>query len=293
MSVIQYIDRKSNEVLEEKTPGKGMLRWLYQKPFGKLMLKALVKRKFISSIAGRYMNTRVSARQVAKFVREHNIDLQKYVLSNIADYKTFNQFFYRKIKDAERPIGEHVVSPADGKVLAFQSIESVSQFFVKGTAFTIDSFLNDKQLAEKYADGAMAIIRLAPADYHRFHFPADGVISESEVIKGHYYSVSPLALNKSLEIFCQNQREYSMLKTDSYGDVLYSEVGATMVGSIIQTYQPDTEITKGAEKGYFAFGGSTIVLLFEKDKVQFDADLLANTQKGLETTICMGEQIAR
>jgi phosphatidylserine decarboxylase len=148
-------------------------------------------------------------------------------------------------------------------------------------------------LAKKYKDGAMAIVRLAPADYHRFHFPASGKVSASKAINGHYFSVSPLALQRSLKIFCENYREYCILESPTFGDILISDVGATMVGSIIQTYKANSEIEKGDEKGYFAFGGSTLVLLFEKGKADFDADLTSNTKKGFETTIRMGEQIAK
>ncbi|HYQ56234.1 MAG TPA: phosphatidylserine decarboxylase, partial [Draconibacterium sp.] len=140
--------------------------------------------------------------------------------------------------------------------------------------------------------GEMAIVRLAPPDYHRFHFPASGTASKSIKINGHYFSVSPLALQKSLEIFCENKREYCTLSTEEYGDILIVDVGATMVGSIIQTYEANTQVKKGDEKGYFAFGGSTLVLLFEKGKITFDADLVENTKKGMETTVKVGENIA-
>lgn len=292
MDLIQYIDRNSKAVLEENIPGKGWLRWLYHKPLGKLSLNAIVKRKLISSLAGWYMNQPSSAKQIHKFVEEHGVDMSEYLQSEISDYTTFNEFFYRKLNVDKRPVGNDVVSPADGKILAFQNLGDVRSFFVKGQEFTLESFLNDALLAKNYSDGAMAIIRLAPADYHRFHFPVNGEVSESKQVKGCYYSVSPMALNKSLDIFCQNKREYSIIKSEK-GNVLYCEVGATMVGSIIQTYRPNSVIEKGQEKGYFAFGGSTIVLLFAKNKIIFDADLLANTANGYETSIRMGESIAK
>ena len=138
----------------------------------------------------------------------------------------------------------------------------------------------------------MAIIRLAPADYHRYHFPASGIASASVPVKGHYFSVSPLALKGSLKILCENYREFCTLSTADYGDILITDVGATMVGSITQTYKAETEVKKGDEKGYFSFGGSTLVLLFEKDKVVFDKDLILNTKNRFETSVKMGENIA-
>jgi phosphatidylserine decarboxylase len=292
METIKYIDRASGETRNEKVPGEGMLKWLYSSATGKVALHLLVKRKMVSELGGWYMNSKLSAKRIPAFVKEHHINLEECQINDVSDFPTFNQFFCRKLKKEARPIGENIVSPADGKILAFQSINDVSSFFVKGSEFTLHSFLQDDKLANKYSGGSMAIFRLAPADYHRFHFPASGIVSASKAIKGHYFSVSPFALQSSLKIFCENYREYCIQETSEYGDILISDVGATMVGSIIQTYQANTEIKKGDEKGYFAFGGSTLVLLFEKGKVTFDEDLISNTKNGLETYIRMGENIA-
>ncbi len=292
MEPIFFKNRRNNEIEEEYVPSGKILSWFYNKPLGKVSLHLLMKRKLVSSLGGWYMNSRLSKGLISKFIERNKIDLSIYQIKDSSAYKNFNDFFYRKIEISKRPVGDAFVSPADGKILAFQSMRDVASFFIKGSQFTISSFLKNDQLAKRYADGAMMIVRLAPADYHRFHFPADGVISASKLIKGKYFSVSPLALRKSLQIFCQNTRVYSTLQTEDYGDVIISEVGASMVGSIFQTYQPNTNIKKGSEKGYFAFGGSTIVLFFEKDKIKIDQDLLDNTRSGLETTVHMGENIA-
>ncbi|HPF51399.1 MAG TPA: phosphatidylserine decarboxylase [Draconibacterium sp.] len=288
MDMIKYIDRKSGEIHTENVPNQGMLNWLYGAGSGKLALHLLFKRKLVSSMGGWYMNTQQSAKRIPGFIAEHNIDITEF--QDADTFKTFNQFFYRKLKANVRPIGEHLVSPADGKILVFPTLNDVQTFFIKGSEFTLERFLQNPELTKKYSDGSMAIVRLAPPDYHRYHFPASGIASESTKINGYYYSVSPLALRGSLEIFCENKREYSTLATKEYGDILIMDVGATMVGSIFQTYSPGL-VKKGDEKGYFAFGGSTLVLLFEKGKIRFDKDLLTNTQKGMETTIHMGEDI--
>jgi len=293
METINYIDRASGETKTEIVPSEGLLKWLYSSASGKVALQILFKRKVISSFGGWYMDRKFSARRIPAFVKEHNINLTECQISNVSDFPTFNQFFYRKLKPKARPIGKDLVSPADGKILAFQSINDVSKFFVKASEFTLESFLQTKKLADTYKGGAMAIIRLAPADYHRFHFPASGKVSVSTPINGHYFSVSPLALQSSLKIFCENYREYCIQETEGYGNILISDVGATMVGSIIQTYPANTSVNKGDEKGYFAFGGSTLVLLIEKGRITFDEDLLSNTKNGLETYIKMGENIAK
>ena len=130
------------------------------------------------------MDSRWSARRIKKFVTLHDINLNECLVSDPNEFNTFNEFFSRKLKDGVRPLGEHVVSPADGKILAFQSFKDVSSFFVKGVSFTLKTFLQNEQRTKKYHNGAMAIIRLAPADYHRYHFPASGLALESVPVKG-------------------------------------------------------------------------------------------------------------
>lgn len=292
METIKYIERTSGELKTENVPSAGMLKWLYSSATGKAAMHLLFKRKIVSAFGGWYMNTSFSARRIEDFVNEHQIDKKEFETEELSKYKSFNDFFYRKLKPEARKIDDHIVSPADGKILVFPTLNDVATFFVKGSEFTLQEFLNDKTLADKYKNGAMAIVRLAPPDYHRYHFPASGTASGSVKIEGHYFSVSPLALQKSLKIFCENKREYSTLSTEDYGDILIVDVGATMVGSIIQTYQANTKVNKGDEKGYFAFGGSTLVLLFEERKISFDDDLIENTKKGMETTVKVGEKIA-
>jgi len=292
MKSISYIERASGETKTENVPAEGMLKWLYHSVPGKIALHLLIKRKIISSLGGWYMNSRLSTKRIQNFVEQHGINLDEYQISDPSQFKTFNHFFCRKLKEGVRSFGKNIVSPADGKILVFQSLKDIASFFVKGLEFKLDSFLQSKKLIKKFENGAMAIIRLAPADYHRYHFPASGTASESVKIKGYYFSVSPLALKDNLKIFCENKREYCILKTKKYGEILIMDVGATMVGGITQTYKSNSEIKKGDEKGYFSFGGSTLVLFFEKDKVIFDADLVSNTKSGMETTVRMGENIA-
>jgi len=267
METIKYIERASGEIKTENVPSTGMLKWLYSSATGKAALNLLVKRKIVSVVGGWYMDSRLSAKRIPEFVNEHHINLNECEISAIQQYKTFNTFFYRKLKQDSRPMEEGVVSPADGKILAFQSMNDIPSFFIKGAEFNLQTFLGDESRAQKYKTGAMAIVRLAPADYHRYHFPASGLASESFKINGHYYSVSPLALRGSLEIFCENKREHCTLSTEEFGDILIVDVGATMVGSIIQTYQPNSNVNKGDEKGYFAFGGSTLVVRRRKNNL--------------------------
>lgn len=287
---IKYLERKTNKELLEKVPGEGFLKFLYHNPFGKLPLELLVKRKILSSIYGKFMDRKSSTKNIEAFVKDNNIDLSESQ-KQLNDFTSFNDFFYRKLKEGSRTIEDGVVSPADGKIITFENVSQWDTFFVKGSEFDLKKYLGDENLYEKYKDGSMALIRLAPADYHRFHFPLGGEISSSTLIDGFYYSVSPFAIKDNFRIFCENKRELSILKNKTYGDVLISEIGATMVGGIEQTYTPDSKVEKGDEKGYFTFGGSSVLILFEKGKIKFNKDLLENTKNQFETKIFMGEQI--
>lgn len=291
---INYIERKNNELKTEKPPGEGFLKFLYYNPLGKLPLNLVVRKKFLTDFYGKKMSEASSKERIKPFVQENAINMEESK-KGIEDFTSFNDFFIRELKEGAREIDKNpevLVSPADGKILVFNNLKETTKFFLKGDEFTIEEFLMDKDEAKKFHDGIIVIIRLAPVDYHRFHFPAAGEIGESKLIDGYYYSVSPYAIKKNFRVYCENKREVSILKTENFGDIVLSEIGATMVGGIKQTYKKGT-VKKGDEKGYFFFGGSSCVLLFEKDRVQFDEDILENSKKGLETKVYMGERIGK
>jgi phosphatidylserine decarboxylase len=288
---IQYYERESGQIKTEKVAGEKWLVWLYYNPIGEATLWALAKRKLVASIYGNMMDRTSSAKKIHPFIEAFDIDIS---VAQKQEFNNFNDFFTRKLKADARPIDTSstvVVSPADGKILAYADISN-SDFIIKGYRFDVSSFLDNPDLAQKYHDGSLLIIRLAPADYHRFHFPVSGNVSPNKKIDGDYYSVNPFALRKMAEIFCLNKREYTILSNPLFGDVVIVEVGATMVGSIEQTFK-GSYANKGEEKGYFKFGGSTVVLLFKKSTIQIDEDLLIHTAKGYETTVKMGERIGK
>jgi phosphatidylserine decarboxylase len=165
------------------------------------------------------------------------------------------------------------------------------QFSIKGQSFDLAAFLDDTAYAHRFNTGSMVIARLCPTDYHRFHFPCDGRADTPRLINGPLYSVSPLALRRRLSILSENKRVITEIESEQFGTVLYVEIGATAVGTIRQTFRPDSAVQKGQEKGFFQFGGSCIVLLFEENRIAFDADLVANTEKGFETLANFGESL--
>ena len=288
---VRYIDRQTSEIKTEKVAAEAWLKWLYYNPLGEVALQTLVKRKFVSDFYGWLMDTHWSVKKIKPFVKDFNIDLS---IAQKQHFTTFNDFFTRKLKPEARPVNNDsnvVVSPGDGKILAFQNIAN-QDFIIKGYKFDINTFLQNDSLATLYRDGSMLALRLCPTDYHRYHFPIGGTVSPVTRINGELYSVSPIALHSMVDIFLLNKREYIILANRRFGDVIMVEVGATMVGSIVQTYTGN-RVKKGREKGYFKFGGSSIVLLFKKDAITIDSDLLTNTKNGFETQVNMGEEIAK
>jgi phosphatidylserine decarboxylase len=287
---IKYIDRTTGEQKIEKVPGEFWLNWLYNNPIGEMSLEGFVKRKALSEWYGNKMDSPESADKIADFVKDYGIDLNE---AQKQEFTSFNNFFYRKLKADARKIDTDstvLVSPADGKLLAYADV-TYQDFIVKGYKFNLKEYLQDNELANKFEGGSLIIVRLCPTDYHRLHFPFDGIVKQkNKKIEGDLYSVSPIAIKHKVELFCMNKREYTLLSNNVFGDVVYSEVGATMVGSIIQTHE-GKEFKKAEEKGYFKFGGSTIIMLFEKGKLKIDNDLLDNTQKGMETAVLMGMRL--
>ncbi len=292
---ITFYHRAHQRLETEQVYGEGFLRFVYEHPLGALPLHALVKRALFSRWYGRRMDAPASRAKVQPFIAQYGTDV-----SELADapesFATFNDFFYRKLKPGARPIvtgADEIAFPADGRHLVLPDIAACGDFFIKGTRFDLRALLRDDALAERFARGGMLISRLCPVDYHRFHFPFGGVPGQARAVNGPLYSVSPIALRRRPSILWENKREITLLRTPSIGDVLLLEVGATCVGSIVQTYTPDAAVTKGDEKGYFRFGGSCFITIFEPGRVRFADDLVEHSAAGREVYAKMGELAAR
>lgn len=293
MQPIQFFNRHSNKMETEDIYGESFLRWIYSTPLGKLSLHTLVKRHLFSSWYGKKMSQPSSAEKIIPFIEKYNLDPSEFA-SPTSSLANFNEFFYRKLKPEARPIADSpVVFPADGRHLAFPDISAINSFFVKGQTFNLPALLNDAKLAERYANGTLILSRLCPVDYHRFHFPCSGIPSETQTIPGPLFSVSPIALAQNLAYLWTNKRTLTHLKTPNLGNVLILEIGATCVGSIHQTYTPNQTIEKGAEKGYFAFGGSSTITIFEPGKVTLSKDLLENSSEQTELYARIGTPMAQ
>jgi phosphatidylserine decarboxylase len=292
---IRYFNRHTGQLETEQVYGESFLRWSYGNPLGAISLNSFVKRPFFSAWYGRQMSAPESASRVAPFISTYGLDPADFADAP-ESYRSFNEFFFRKLKPGARPIDaddSSVVFPADGRHLGFQRASEIAGVFVKGQKFDLPTLLGDSKLAEKYADGALVLSRLCPVDYHRFHFPAAGTPGETRLIDGPLFSVNPIALRQRLAYLWTNKRTITELKTERFGTVICMEIGATCVGTIRQTFTPGQPVAKGAEKGYFAFGGSSTITLFEPGTVELESDLVENSARQIELYARIGSQMGR
>lgn len=289
---IRVVDRDTGTEFEEVILGEKYIRWAYQDSTSNVLERLLFRSTIVSKIMGLWYDSALSRGKIAPAIKDLGIDETEF-LETTDSFKSFNDFFIRHLKPESRPFStddNDIVSPADGRVLVFPSLQQDVFVPVKGSRFSIHKMLPD--VSDRYVNGALAIVRLCPADYHRYHFPCAGTITDSKDIGGALHSVNPIALGSGPDVFGENKRSYTLMDTENAGTVCFVEVGAFGVGSIVNT-QSSSEVGKMDEKGYFKFGGSTIVLVFEAGKVNFSQDLIDNSAAGKETLVKVGQTIAR
>lgn len=290
---IHYFNRYTGRIETEEVYGDRFLRWTYGSPLGRLSLHALVKRAAFSRWYGRRMDAPTSRRKVSPFISTYKVDASEFAEPPGA-YRTFNEFFYRKLKSGARPIDPdpaHAVFPADGRHFGFQDVSKLEGIFVKGEVFDLHRLLGSDELTHPFRDGAMVLSRLCPTDYHRFHFPVSGLAGAPHLIDGPLFSVNPIALRRNIHIFAENKRAVSRIASEEFGMVVMVEVGATCVGSFDYTFTPGERVAKGAEKGFFKFGGSSTITLFERGRIQLADDLVSHSRSGIELYARMGDRM--
>ena len=293
MDEIVYYDRYLERECLEKVYGDNFLRWTYGTLGGRIALATMVKRAWFSHWYGWRMDRAKSAEKIRPFLKEYELDAAEFRLP-VSEFKNFNEFFYRQLKHEARPIDsaeDSVVFPADGRHLCIPDISQSDGLFVKGEMFSLPDLLGNAELAERYASGSLVLSRLCPVDYHRFHFPVTGVTGAANLLNGPLFSVNPIALVQNIQILAKNKRCLTRLQTKQFGEVLLLEIGATCVGGICQTFIQNTEVQKGSEKGYFKFGGSSTMTIFEPGRVQFDEDLLHHSQRHRELYARVGDRM--
>jgi phosphatidylserine decarboxylase len=288
---IRYRDRETGELKTEAVFGERELRFFYESGLGRRLTDWVFSRPGgVSRLYGWLNRTAGSKAKIADYVRRLEIDPSEAALP-LEDYPTLDAFFTRHLKPGARPIDpcvDHLLAPADGRTLVFPEVPAAG-IEVKRSRVTLDDLLADPVLSYDLRGGSAVVIRLAPADYHRFHFPADGVASAWRQVGRTLHSVHPIALGGGAPSFL-NKRAITLLETERFGRVVIVEVGALVVGTIVQTYRPGP-VARGQEKGTFRFGGSTVVMVTEPGAVEWDPDLVEASAQGLESYTKMGTRV--
>lgn len=290
-SPVRYYNRASGRIEDEQIYGEKALRWTYETGLGRVALAALVKRPVFSRWFGWKMNRPASAAAIAPFIREFGLDPAEFAAPPVS-FASFNEFFFRKLKPAARPIADvpgTLVFPADGRHFCIPVIGKETHVFAKGQRFDLESLLGPD--AATFAGGSLLISRLCPVDYHRFHFPCAGTPGPARLVNGPLFSVSPIALARNLAYLWHNKRAITLLDT-THGQIAMIEIGATCVGTIHQTFQAGVPVAMGQEKGYFAFGGSCVITVFPAGRIRFADDLVHASADGLECLALMGQAMA-
>lgn len=266
------------------------LRFLYNTACGRLFLR-LLKRRGASKLVGKILNSRASRCLNKRFCKSNNIDLKEAERTELSLYNSYNDVFTRNLRASCRPIdmsAEHLISPCDGKLTAY-TIDDNSSFFIKGGQYSLTDLLGDEALAEQFKGGVCLIFRLAVGDYHRYCYVDDGKLGQSRCLGSELHTVQNIALSR-YNIYKRNLRVCTVMQTKNFGSVVQVEVGAMVVGRI-NNHNDSASFVRGAEKGLFELGGSTIVLLLKKDAAVIDEDILQNTAENKETPVRMGERI--
>ena len=266
------------------------LRFLYRTRCGRGFLKLLI-RPWVSRAAGRFLASRCSRFLIRPFIRKNRIPMDG-VLIPPGGFASFNDFFIRK-RDITFPADLHdrLISPCDGH-LSRVPLRDGTFLRVKHSAYTLTDLLEDADLARAFEGGEALIFRLMPVDYHRYCYPADGKIAAAKTIRGVLHCVLPIAL-ETFPVFIRNCREYQVIETEKFGRMVQMEVGALFVGRITNFVRPEggSAVAAGEEKGYFEFGGSTIILLREKDAPPLNERISEQTAGGAEIDVKIGEPL--
>ncbi len=299
-----FFNRAKGILEPEIILGGRMMRIAYASPCRKFLSWPLFGTALCSRLLGWYANRGISRGRIAGTIAELKMDMSDFEVPE-GGFRCFNEFFARKLKPGARPFAtEGLCSPADCRLLVYPELREDICIPVKGAEFSVTELLfglnkpeptgtaEDERwdLAKDFKDGSLCVFRLCPSDYHRFHFPDDGKLLENWRIPGRYDSVHPMALEQKIKVFTSNVRQVSMLELAEFGLAAYVEVGAFGVASIHQTFEGDA-FRRGDEKGYFDFGGSTVIMVFRKSALHYDDDLLEHSANGIECLVKAGEHI--
>jgi len=296
---IKVFNREKDCFQLEKVYGEKAINWLYGTTPG-LMISKLLSGPNLSKIYGAVQNSSLlSQHKINKFIKDFDIQMGEFQLeegcSQDQPFSSFNNFFVRKFKEGERNFPESTSEMgafAEGRYLGYESVGPHVKLPVKGKFLDPEKIVSNAKWSKEFLDGPLLIGRLCPSDYHRFHFPDEGEVLDFYKVHGALDSVNPVALKKKNDIFLKNERHVTILETKNFGRIAYVEVGAMMVGKIVQTHE-NKSFTRGEEKGYFLFGGSTVIVLGQKGAWEPSKDIQEWTSKGSEVFLKLGSSVAK
>lgn len=284
--VMKCIDRQGNLLTREDTQDK-LLNFLYKTKTGRKIVFILIK-PWLSRAVGAFMDSKCSRVVIKPFLKRSCINMEEYENRR---FSSFDDFFTRKIRDGARPADmepSHLISPCDCR-LSVYPITQDAAFRIKGVDYTMESLLRNKLLAQQFEGGTLLLLRLTVDDYHRYSYVDNGIKGENTHIAGVYHTVNPVACEQNA-VYRENSREYSVLESENFGRILMMEVGAMLIGRIVN-YHAAQKVCRGQEKGRFEFGGSTVILCLQEGAAVIDSDLIENTGRGIETVVKLGEKI--
>ena len=270
-----YYDLKNDSFINEEE--NKTLNFLYNTKFGRILLK-IATTKTIANMYAKYMNSKFSKKKIAKFIKKNNINMDIY---KEKDYISFNDFFIREIKQGKRNIEDKLIAVCDSK-LSIYKIDENLKFNIKNSIYTVEELIGENR-EYKYA----LVFRLCVDDYHHYVFPDDGKVVRNKHIDGKLHTVQPIA-HKKYKVYHENDRDITFLECDNLGDVCYIEVGALLIGKIVNLKK--NNFKKGEEKGHFEFGGSTVIMLINKE-INLNNKVIENSKKDIETIVKMGQTL--
>lgn len=298
---IKFFSRVSNKIETEKVYGDKWIHWLYCSVSGKIFSKILAQ-AFVSRFYGKLQDYSFTRKKIKPFIENYNIDMSEYQHGTLGEdlpkdqsYSCFNDFFIRKFIEKKRIFVQEqnrLAAFSEARYLAFSEVVADQTFPVKGKELSAAAILQNKDWEKVFVGGPLIIARLCPVDYHRFHYPDSGIVLDNYSIAGKLYSVNPLALRAMDTVYSENERRVTILQTENFGKVAYVEVGATMVGKIVQSHNLKMPFKKGDEKGYFLFGASSVLIMGEKGRWLPSQDILERTTEKIETYVQLGDSIA-
>jgi phosphatidylserine decarboxylase len=281
---MKYYSRQEKKVVEEIEEYGKLLAFLYNTTVGRLCLKSFVARPWFSNLRAKYMKSKYSVKDIETFVKKHGIEIDDETLRT---FKSFNDFFIRSEPTRSEGPENELVAAATSK-FSYYPITDDLKLSIKKSQYTVADILENEVVAERFKGGTCLVFRLAVSDYHRYCYIDDGKIVSNKFIPGELHTVR--SISEKYNVYARNCREVTLIQTEHLGEIAYIEVGALMVGKIKNNGK--TPFNRFDEKGYFEFGGSTVVMLLNKDvHIRFDEDIIEMSRQGLETQVEIGERI--